>query len=248
MFQAEIVAKRLGEVVKAISAITEEARIRTNAEGIFVKVADNANVCMVTLNLPKEAFSSFEATVHEFGVHIEKLKGIVAQAKKGELVRIELNDTNSKLAIQIGEKTYSMALLDPSSIRREPKVPELHLPITVEFLGEDFKKVIKLAKEASDYIVIGYNGSLSMLAEGDVDSINAELVHNANCIRDERSGRIAIKSKFSIGNLSEIAKVVGKKGTVTFDIGSDYPLKMRFKIAGGYGDVEYMIAPRVKLE
>jgi len=38
------------------------------------------------------------------------------------------------------------------------------------------------------------------------------------------------------------AKIAGKTPEVIIDVGRDYPLKIRFKIAEGHGDVSYMLA------
>jgi len=53
---------------------------------------------------------------------------------------------------------------------------------------------------------------------------------------------------FSLDYLSDISKIAGKADEVTIDLGKDYPLKLKLKIAEGLGEVNYMLAPRVESE
>ena len=39
---------------------------------------------------------------------------------------------------------------------------------------------------------------------------------------------------------------VSSAPTVTLYLGSDYPVKMEFQIAGGKGEVRYLLAPRIE--
>ena len=48
--------------------------------------------------------------------------------------------------------------------------------------------------------------------------------------------------------LTDITKIAGKAEEINIDLGKDYPLKVRFKIAQGHGEVSYMLAPRVESE
>jgi proliferating cell nuclear antigen len=56
------------------------------------------------------------------------------------------------------------------------------------------------------------------------------------------------KSLFSLDYLSDLSKILAKSNEVTIDLGKDFPLKIRVKIAQGHGDVSYMLAPRVESE
>jgi proliferating cell nuclear antigen len=83
-----------------------------------------------------------------------------------------------------------------------------------------------------------------MEAEGDTDNVQLEMTKDQ--LVDLKAGDA--KSLFSLDYLTDISKIAGKTGEVSIDIGKDYPLKVRFKIAQGHGDVSYMLAPRVESE
>ncbi len=43
-------------------------------------------------------------------------------------------------------------------------------------------------------------------------------------------------------------KAIGSAQTVTMYLGQDYPVKLEFDIAGGKGQVKYLLAPRIESE
>ena len=45
-----------------------------------------------------------------------------------------------------------------------------------------------------------------------------------------------------------MVKAISSAPTVTLYLGSDYPVKIEFKIAGGKGDVKFLLAPRIESE
>jgi proliferating cell nuclear antigen len=140
---------------------------------------------------------------------------------------------------------YTMSLLDPSSIRKEPKVPALDLPARIVLRGEDMKRAVKAAEKVSDYMSIGVKGDVFFMeAEGDTDKVLVEMTRDQ--LIDIQPADA--KSLFSLDYLSDMSKIVGKASEITIDLGKDYPLKLRLKIADGHGEVSYMLAPRVESE
>jgi len=71
-----------------------------------------------------------------------------------------LDETAHKLVIRMRGLSYTMSLLDPSSIRKEPKVPTLDLPAHIVIRGEDLKRAVKAAEKVSDYMSIGVRGEI----------------------------------------------------------------------------------------
>ena len=245
MFKAVIGAEKLKDSIESISALVDEAKFRITPEGITVKAVDPANVAMVSFELSKDAFDSFEASEGELGIDLTKLGSILDMADKADNIELELDENTHKLVIIMSGLSYTMSLLDPSSIRKEPKVPTLDLPVRVVIRGEDVKRAVKAAEKVSDYMSIGVNGDLFFMeAEGDTDKVLVEMTKDQ--LIDIKSGEA--KSLFSLDYLLDISKIAGKSGEVTLDIGKDYPLKLNIKIAEGYGEVSYMLAPRVESE
>ncbi len=245
MFKAVIGAEKLKDVIESISTLVDEAKFKLTADGLSVRAVDPANVAMVSLDLSKEAFDSFEATEGELGIDLTKLNGIMEMADKGDNIELDLDETAHKLVLRMRGLSYTMSLLDPSSIRKEPKVPALDLPSHIIIRGEDLKRAVKAAEKVSDYMSMGVSGEIFFMeAEGDTDNVRVEMTKDQ--LIDFNPGEA--KSLYSLDYLTDISKIAGKASEVTIDLGKDYPLKIRFKICEGHGEVSYMLAPRVESE
>jgi proliferating cell nuclear antigen len=245
MFKAVIGAEKLKDSIESISTLVDEAKFRINPDGISVRAVDPANVAMVSLDVAKDAFDSFEATEGELGIDLTKLNGIMEMADKGDNIELELDESAHKLILRMRGLSYTMSLLDPSSIRKEPKVPALDLPGRIVIRGEDLKRAVKAAEKVSDYMSMGIMGdTFFMEADGDTDNVRLEMTKDQ--LIEIKPGDA--KSLFSLDYLSDMSKILGKASEITIDIGKDYPLKIRFKIAEGHGDVSYKLAPRVESE
>jgi proliferating cell nuclear antigen len=243
MFNAQIKSERLKDTAEVLSVMVKEAKLRLMPQGISVNAVDPANVAMVSLDLTKDAFDSFEATDGEIGIDLVKLNGIMEMAAKDDIIKLELDENAHKLIVQMRGLAYTISLLDPSSIRKEPKVPILDLPAHIVLKGEDFKRAIKAAEKVGDYMDIGVKGDVFFMeADGDTDKVLMEL--RKEQLIDIASGEA--KSLFSLDYLSDISKTAGKAGEVTLDVGKDYPMKINFAFAEGRGHASYMLAPRVE--
>ena len=245
MFKAVIGAEKLKDAIESISTLVDEAKFKLTADGISVRAVDPANVAMVSLDLTKDAFDSFEATEGELGIDLTKLNGIMEMADRNDSIELDLDETAHKLVIHMRGLSYTMSLLDPSSIRKEPKVPALDLPAHIVIRGEDLKRAVRAAEKVSDYMSMGVRGEVFFMeAEGDTDNVQLEIPKDQ--LIDIQPGEA--KSLFSLDYLTDIAKIAGKAEEVTINLGKDYPLKIRFKIAQSQGEVSYMLAPRVESE
>ncbi|MCX9086829.1 MAG: DNA polymerase sliding clamp [Candidatus Methanoperedens sp.] len=245
MFKALIGAEKLKDSIESISTLVDEARFRLTPQGLSVKAVDPANVAMVSFELSKDAFESFEATEGELGIDLTKLIGVMEMAEKSDNIELELDEASHKLIVRMRGLAYTMSLLDPSSIRKEPKVPSLDLPAHIVIRGEDIKRAVKAAEKVSDYMSMGVKGDVFFMeAEGDTDKVHVELGKNQLI---DLQGTDA-KSLFSLDYLSDMSKILGKSNEVNIDLGKDFPLKIRIKIAEGHGEVSYMLAPRVESE
>lgn len=245
MFKALIGAEKLKDSIESISTLVDEARFRITPEGLSVKAVDPANVAMVSFELSKDAFDSFEATEGELGIDLTKLTGVMEMADKSDIIELELDEASHKLIVRMRGLAYTMSLLDPSSIRKEPKVPNLDLPAHIVIRGEDIKRAVKAAEKVSDYMSMGVRGDIFFMeAEGDTDKVLVEL--GKEQLIDLQA--TDAKSLFSLDYLSDMSKILGKSGEVSIDLGKDFPLKIRIKIAEGHGEVSYMLAPRVESE
>ena len=243
MFKAAINAELLKDAIASLAVIVDEVRFRIKPEGISVKAVDPANVAMVTFELGSSAFDEYSADECEIGIDLNKITDLMGIADKGDLVRMELEEENHKLLIDVGGLSYTLSLLDPSTIRAEPRVPQLELPAKVVMNGSDLRHAVKAAEKISNHMLMGVSGdTFFMEAKGDTDQVRLEM--NRDQLIDLKSGEAS--SLFSLDYLTDIAKPTNKVNEVSLSLGKDFPVIIDFEIANGAGRISYLLAPRIE--
>jgi proliferating cell nuclear antigen len=245
MFKAIVDADTLRTTLDSVSVLVDECKIHLNEDGIAIRAVDPANVGMVDLELDASAFESYEADGGLIGVNLSRLEDIAGMADAGQLVQLELDEETRKLHIQIDGLEYTLALIDPDSIRQEPELPDLDLPARIVIEGADISRAVKAADMVSDHIALGVDDTAEHFyidAQGDTDDVHLEL-DRADLI-DLESGDA--HSLFSLDYLKDMNKALPKDAEVAVDLGQEYPVKLHFDIAEGQGRVTFMLAPRIQ--
>ncbi|NIS33632.1 MAG: DNA polymerase sliding clamp [Actinobacteria bacterium] len=245
MFKAIVDAETLQEALDSVSVLVDECKIHLNEDGLAIRAVDPANVGMVDLELAAEAFESYEADGGLIGVNLSRLEDIAKMANAGQLVQLELDEETRKLHIHTDGLEYTLALIDPDSIRKEPDLPDLDLPARIVLEGAHIDRAVKAADMVSDHIALGVDEddeTFYVDAEGDTDDVHFELAR-ADLI-DLEAG--AARSLFSLDYLKDMNKAIPKNGEVTVDLGEEFPVEMAFEIAEGQGHVTYLLAPRIQ--
>jgi len=245
MFNAIVSADTLGEALDSVSVLVDECKIHLDEDGLSVRAVDPANVGMVDLALSAEAFESYEADGGLIGVDLSRLEDIVGMADADQLVNLELDEQTRKLHIHIDGLEYTLALIDPDSIRQEPDIPDLDLPAEIVIEGRDIDRAVTAADMVSDHIALGVDEEANHFyvdAEGDTDDVNLELSEEDLLALQAGDAR----SLFSLDYLKDMNKAIPKDGEVTVELGEEFPVKMHFEIAEGMGHVTYMLAPRIQ--
>ncbi|MBO8181706.1 MAG: DNA polymerase sliding clamp [Archaeoglobus sp.] len=238
-----------GEILKTVSkamvSLVSEARFHFKEEGLHSRAVDPANVAMVIVDVPSSSFQSYSVD-GEFvaGVDVNRIFDISKSIKSDELVELTVVDETS-LMIKFGSVRYSVSLIDPSAIRKEPRVPQIDLPAKIVMDAGEFRKAIMAADKISDHVVFRTNSEGFFIeAEGDVDRIT---FHLSEAELAEFNGMEA-RSMFSLEYLKEFVKVASPGDVLTIRLGNDYPGRMTFEVAGGKVKVEYILAPRIEAE
>jgi len=224
MLKATIDADILKEAIDALSALVTECRLHVDENGLSTRAVDTANVAMVSFNLKKEAFESYSATKSEIGLDLTKLKNIFGMVGKNDIITLDLPEETHKLQISFETYRYSLTLLDPNTIRKDPNPPVV-----------------------SDKIALGIDPvaqSFYMVAEGDTDHIRRMFEKNeVNFIN-----AVEARSLFSLDYLKDMGRVMSRAAEVEVSLGIDHPAKFSFYSANGNGHVEYLLAPRIEAD
>ncbi|WP_439028227.1 DNA polymerase sliding clamp [Haloarchaeobius sp. DT45] len=245
MFKAIVSAETLKTTLDSVSVLVDECKIHLNDDGLEIRAVDPANVGMVDLRLSASAFESYEADGGIIGVNLSRLEDIAGMADSGQLVELELDEETRKLHIQIDGLEYTLALIDPDSIRKEPDIPDLDLPAAVKIEGKDINRAVKAADMVSDHIALGVDADAGLFyvdAEGDTDDVHLEL--DETDLIDLQAGEA--HSLFSLDYLKDMDKAIPKDAEVTLELGEEFPVKLYFDIAEGQGTVLFVLAPRIQ--
>lgn len=247
MFKAIVSAETLGDALDSVSVLVDECKVHLDDDGITITAVDPANVGMVDMQLDAAAFESYEADGEVVGLNLSRLQDIAGMADRGQLVQLELEEETRKLHIQIDGLEYTLALIDPDSIREEPDIPDLDLSAEVVLEGADINRAVTAADMVSDHIALGVDEDDELFyvdAQGDTDDVHFELAE---------ADLIALTpgpahSLFSLDYLKDMNKAIPGDAEVTVELGEEFPVKLHFAFAEGQGAVTYMLAPRIQSE
>jgi proliferating cell nuclear antigen len=245
MFKAIVSASTLQDALDSVSVLVDECKIRLNEEALSIRAVDPANVGMVDLTLEAAAFESYEADGGVIGVNLARLEDIAGMAASGDLIHLELDEETRKLHIETDGLSYTLALIDPDSIRQEPDIPELDLPAEIVVEGAQMDRGVKAADMVSDHIRLRVDETAETFlieAEGDTDDVDLELA------RDDLIALAAgaADSLFSLDYLKDMNKAIPGDAEVTVELGEEFPVKLHYSFGEGLGQVTYMLAPRIQ--
>ena len=244
MIDVIITGDVLKTIAKAMVALVSEARFHFKDEGFHSRAVDPANVAMVIVEVPADSFEAYTVDAEEeevIGVDVNRINDISKTIKSKELVEIKVKD--SEMVVKFGSVQYSVQLIDPSAIRKEPKVPSLELPAKIVMDAGEFRKVINAADKISDHVVFRSDDTgFYIEAEGDVDRIE---FHMSEAELIEFNKTVA-RSMFSVEYLKEFVKVAGSGDLLTIYLGTNYPVRLVFDVCDGKAKVEYILAPRIE--
>ncbi|MHC1566556.1 MAG: DNA polymerase sliding clamp [Candidatus Syntropharchaeia archaeon] len=244
MLRTTINSGILKECIDAVMAVTKEGKFNVSESGMSLKGVDSSNIAMITLELGKNAFLMYDAVQCEIGIDLKRFSDLMA-GEKEEDVRLETTPDLSRLIIQLGGLTYTISLLDPSTIKSAPKIPDIELPCEIVLTGSEFRHAIRAAEKISDYILLGVDyDRFFMEAEGDMDRVRFEMT------KDELISLTpgTVKSLYPVEYLSKMSKVIEKVPMVKIELGTNVPVRLSFDIADGSGKAGYLLAPRVEEE
>jgi proliferating cell nuclear antigen len=245
MFDAKIRSDVLKEVVDVISTLVDEAKFNLGKDALVVKAVDPAHVAMVDLTLDRSAFEGYKADDAELGLDMDKMKEVLKLSRAGDVLSLTQEEDKNRLVVHVGNITRRMSLVDTAGMS-DPKVPNLNLPAKIRVRTEELRQGIRASESVSDHIaLIATPDGFEILSEGDADSVNLKLPKD---MLDELVCKEKARSLFPLDYFANMIKAISTAPTVTMYMGNDYPVRLEFDIAGGKGQVKYLLAPRIESE
>lgn len=248
-FSAVVQADVLEDTLAPVRALVAECKIHCEPDGLEIRAVDPANVGMVDLDLDAGAFASYSADGGLIGVDLDRLADVVGMADAGDMVHLDLDEETRTLDISIGGLDYTLALINPDSIRQEPDLPDLDLPATYVLEAQEVSRAVSAADLVSDHIEIvgASSGEVRFVADGDTDDVEVT-VGEAGLMSGRHNGDGPVASLFSLDYLNDMAGVIDSDGELSLRVGQEFPVKMRYSAVDGALEVVNMLAPRVQSE
>jgi proliferating cell nuclear antigen len=246
-FQAAIQGGTIKTVLTTLRAIVDEARIHIDENGISMRAVDPANVAMDDLDLTAAAFESYDATPGVIGVDLDRFADAVGMANADDLVQLSLDQQTRKLLIHVDGLEFTMACIDPGSIRAEPEIPDLDLSAEITLSRDALDRGGKAADMVSDHIKFTMDETPEQFcieAEGNTDDVELEI--DSEDLEDVTAADA--EALFSLDYLKDIVRTIPKGTAVTMRFGTDLPVIMAYDLADGDGQVRRMLAPRIRTD
>jgi len=244
-FNTAIKAGILEETVSGLRALVDECKIRLTQSGFHIRAVDPANVAMVEQDIGKAAFETYEIDEGIIGLDLERFEDIISMPNKDDLVTLRLDPQSRKMKILFDGLDFTMALIDPKSIRAEPDIPELELPGAVTVNSDKLDRMVTASDMVSDHLSFGINqtkGAFYATAEGDTDDVTVE--YERNEVEDLELADA--HSIFALGYMKDIENELPSDTPIKMRLGDSMPTKLSFQFEGEAIDVLYMLAPRIE--
>ena len=242
----------LEEFFDPVDVLVDECKIHLDEEGLQVRAVDPANVAMCDVTLDANAFESYEVPSSDddsvIALDLGRFLDVVGFGDSGELVHLELNQATRKLDVQVGSVEYTLALIDPDSVRQEPDIPDLDLSSEIVVEGRDLSRAVDAADLVSDHLTFGVDaGKETFYTEADGDTDDVYVAYDRDDLIDLVTGGGA-RSLFSLDYVNDLTKAVANDAEVTIELGEEFPFKWHFEVSEGHAHVTYLLAPRIQSE
>jgi len=235
----------LNDFFEAPGTVVDELKLTAAEDSLETRVVDPANVAMVDQELKTDVFESYQGNGEVLGLNLNRVQDILSMSDSDAMIELELDPETRKLHISVNGLEYTLALIDPDSIREEPDLPDLDLPATAVMEGRDLSRGLTAADMVSDHIALQVTESpnqFKIAAEGDTDDV--ELEKDEDDIIDLNAA--SVESLFSLDYLNDMETAISKDSELTLHLGDEMPVFINHKFAEGLGSTRYMLAPRIQ--
>jgi hypothetical protein len=257
-----------------LEPLTEEYRLHFDEDGITVSGVGVANVAMLNdLHAPAEGFDTFEVRDgFTFGLNLDRFKDAVSWARKrggdGDPVAIDVFRDPDRMRVTVVREDQQMKRetewfgIDTASIRDEPEMPNLDLPLKARPGVEPLREAVKALKPINHAFVTcdGTTFQVASTDSGSVDLLDAgndpdedkgaveDVISFPNAVEsDDTDARSSI---FSMDYLDDVTKALkkSKADRVTIRWSEQFPTRLKFEHDDWGFSGEFFIAPRIESE
>lgn len=240
-------AKKLKDIISAISILVDEAGFDVTPSGIKLRAMDPSHIAMVDFSWEKEAFDEFACeTETKLCINIGELLKLFKRASETEVAELSLDEKTGRLEIILqGEyiRKFSIPVLD--TVSEEVPTPKINFDTSIEIETACLKNATDDAGLVSDHIIFEATKDMFyMKAAGDLGSVSIELSKESKVVLELKIEKES-KAIYSLNYLNEIVKAASSTAdTVKMEFSKDMPVKLSFGLV--HGHLIYYLAPRIE--
>lgn len=231
---------KINEYFGAIHVMHDECLVHVAEAGWNTKIVDPAHVAMLSISLPKEAFTEYECEKEDLCLDIEKVMDHLKLCKGA--VEITTQEDKNTVTFKSGGLTRVMFMLSTDKIT-DPKIPNLGATNSVTITIDDAKGGARSSSLITDHVQLTINAEgFTLSSKGEIDGSDL-FIPKDKCIEHVLDGG-DVKSIYSLDYFTQLLSVMDKQVKITFN--TDFPAMFHFSTKHIPDAGFYLLAPRIE--
>lgn len=256
MVSFETTNRELKALILPINTLVKECRLNFQDWGVSVRAVNPTNTAMISIDYPKEIFKEYriDSNLQTVGLEFATLNRKIKYNEPKEILVITTTSATNAIGVEesftIRSDGFSdkINLIDPASIRKEPKIPELKMTSEFTIATKRFLKILNKSKNSGNKKKNSYSESYIHFKTQDGKFLTETTRGDIHPTLSETSieSQGSANGYYDADELLKITKIIKSKN-ITIEMGVDYPIKIKFDVLEK-GKAEFMLAPRVESE
>ena len=238
-------AKRYKSAIDPIVNLIDEGILEVREEGLFLRAMDPSQIAMVSFQMPKSAFSSYEAPTPsaKIGLNFDALSKMLSRTRGAE--KLELSQEANKLQLKFSgegrKRSFKVPILDmPAGVAKEPTI--VH-DAAIKVSSTHFKETLRDAVLVSSHISLEATETAFIIeVHGDSSDFREENEKGSPEII-EMAVTKPCRSTFPLQYLEDIVKACPDNAPLSIYLKTNAPMKVEYEIESA--KVAYYLAPRI---
>ncbi len=227
---------------EVLGKMIDEVKISFSGEGLRIRAMDPANVALIDVRFPREAFTEFEVEdPGEAGINLSLALKLLKRAKRGDKLDLHVDDENVRMVITgVVKREFVLRNIEVIS----PEIPEatLSLETKIVLLVDPLRQALKDLELVGETATFLYDGEEKLVITArSQTTYKMELTKESGAVIDIESGGRS-EASYSVDYLLNVLSLVKVADTVRLEFSTQMPMRMEFTLPGG-GTVEYLLAP-----
>lgn len=244
----EIKTRHLKKYTRGLEAARAEVRHHVEADEIWARVTDPANVLMAEAHLTSSVFESFDAEPGALGLNMARASGLLSTFSGS----VDVSVDGRGLVLSDFEAEAVVAPVSEDSLRDDPNAPDLadEQAAVVHVSGLDLKRIVAAADEVGGHLYVECDPDDQEVTFSAEDDGEFERTFGP---KDDEQIEVteSALSFFSVDILEDVVEAITASPPVTIRVGDHCPIDIEYPIKVGgdqprAGSIRFWQAPRIQ--